>query len=101
MQGRNTWKSGVGEWIGQYLSLVPASAYITVLKGNFPRCICVAVQLTAVHCDIIEEEGDFHFMTAFEMYSYFMTAILKEIKAWLYLQWKMSCFCRILTKYVK
>jgi len=60
---------------------VPASAYITVLKGNFPRCICVAVQLSAVHCDIIEEEGDFHFMLAFEMYSYFMTAILKEIKA--------------------
>jgi len=60
---------------------VPALAYITVLKDNFPRCICVAVQLTAVHCDIIEEEGDFHFMTVFEMYSYFMTAVLKEIKA--------------------
>jgi len=60
---------------------VPASAYFTVLKGNFPRCICVTVQLTAVHCDIIEEEGDFHFMTVFEMYSYFVTAILREIKA--------------------
>jgi hypothetical protein len=60
---------------------VSASAYITVLKGSFPRCIYVAVQLTDVHCDIIEEEGDLHFMTVFEMYSYFMTAILKEIKA--------------------
>ena len=58
-----------------------ASAYITVLKGSFSRCIYVAVQLTAVHCDIIEEEGDLHFMRVFEMYSYFMRAILKEIKA--------------------
>jgi hypothetical protein len=34
-----------------------------------------------VHCDITAEEGDFHFVTVFETYSYFMTAILKEIKA--------------------
>ena len=73
----------IGEWIGQYLFLMTESAFITLMKGNFPRCICVAVQLTAVHCDVIEEEGDFHFVTVFEMYSN-MTAILKEIKAWLY-----------------
>lgn len=62
---------------------MPASAFITVLKGNFPRCVYVAVQLTAVHCDITKQEGDFHFMTFFEMCWNVMAAILKAVKAWL------------------
>lgn len=57
------------------------SAFITVMKGNFPRCIYAAVELTAVHCDIIEEEGDFHCMTVFEMYSKFHDSNFKRNKS--------------------
>jgi hypothetical protein len=66
--GKEYSKSEAAEWVGQYIFLVTEPVFITVMKRNFPRWVCVAVQLSAVHCAITEEEGNFRFMTIFEMY---------------------------------